>query len=178
MKTAALTALAFLAATLSLQAESTRLGVQGLINLPLSDLKTYVDSKPGPGVGAHLTFDLHDGHMLRPRLDYNTFPEASFTNTTTKQSASNLSLGVDYLYFIGEKPERLYVTVGLAAVRWSLNHTDPGSDVTHSTTKAGLAAGIGYQWTATLGTEVRWIRSSLSGSFKADALQAGVTIRF
>ncbi|HJV48423.1 MAG TPA: outer membrane beta-barrel protein [Geothrix sp.] len=176
MKTPFLGALAFLAATSSLQAEAPRYGVQGLVNLPLGDLKTYVDNKPGPGFGIHGTFDLGEGHMLRPRLDYSLYPEASFT--TIKQTASNISLGGDYLYFIAEKPEGLYVTVGVSAVRWSFEYKDPATKVTSTTTKAGLAAGVGYQWNATVGTEVRWLRSTVSSEFKGDALQAAVTIRF
>ncbi|GLH74377.1 hypothetical protein GETHLI_28790 [Geothrix limicola] len=176
MKTPTLSALAFLTAALSLQAEAPRYGVQGLVNLPLGDLKTYVDNNPGPGFGVHGTFDLGDGHMLRPRLDYSIYPEASFT--TIKQTAHNLSLGGDYLYFIAEKPEGLYVTAGLSAVRWSFEHKDPTSKVTSTTTKVGLAAGLGYQWNATVGTELRWLHSPVSSAFKGDAVQVGVTIRF
>ncbi len=178
MKTSSLTTLAILTiAALSLQAEAPRYGVQGLVNIPLGDLKDYVDSKPGPGFGVHGTFDLGDGHMLRPRLDYSLFPEASFA--TIKQTATSLSLGGDYLYFIAGKPEGLYLTAGLAVVRWSLQRKDAGiSDTTNNTTKFGMAAGAGYQWNATVGTEARWLHSRLSGGFKADALQVGVTIRF
>jgi opacity protein-like surface antigen len=177
MKTSSLTTLAILVAALSLQAEAPRYGVQGLVNIPLGDLKEYVDSKPGPGFGVHGTFDLGDGHMLRPRLDYSLFPEASFA--AIKQTATALSLGGDYLYFIAGKPEGLYLTAGIAAVRWSLQQKNAGiSDTTHNTTKFGVAAGFGYQWNATVGTEARWLHSSLASGFKADALQAAVTIRF
>lgn len=176
MKTPFLAALVLLAPALALRAEAPRYGLQGLANIPLGDLKTYVDSKPGPGFGIHGTFDLNDGHMLRPRMDYSVFPEASFT--TVKQNASALSLGGDYLYFIAGKPEGLYLTAGVSAVRWSFEHKDASIDITTRTTKAGLAAGVGYQWSATLGTEVRWLHSSVSSTFKADALQGGVTVRF
>jgi len=177
MKTSCSITLAFLAvAALSLQAEAPRYGVQGSANIPLGDLKTYVDNKPGPGFGIHGTFDVGDGHMLRPRLDYSAYPEASFS--TIKQTASSLSLGGDYLYFIAGKPEGLYLTAGLAGVRWSFEHKDPTSKVTSDTTKFGVAGGIGYQWNATVGTEARWLHSSVSSTFKADALQAGVTVRF
>jgi len=168
--------LTLLAAVLPLRAEAPRYGVQGLANIPLGDLKTYVDSKPGPGFGIHGTFDLGDGHMARPRLDYSLYPEASFTSV--KQTATTLSLGGDYLYFLVGKPEGLYLTCGLSAVRWSLEHKDSASRLTTHTTKVGMAAGVGYQWNATLGTEVRWLHSSVTGTFKADALQAGVTVRF
>ena len=161
---------------LSLQAEAPRYGVQGLVNIPLADLKSYVDSKPGPGFGIHGTFDLSDGHMVRPRLEYSVFPEASFA--TVKQTASYLSLGGDYLYFIAGKPEGFYFTAGLSAVRWSFEHKDPTFKVTSDTTKLGMAAGIGYQWNATVGTEARWLHSRVASEFKADSLQAGVTIRF
>ena len=176
MKTSSLACLALLTTTLSLQAEAPRYGVQGLVNIPLRDLKTYVDNNPGPGIGIHGTFDLMDGQMLRPRLDYSVFPEASFASV--KQTASCLSLGGDYLYFIAGKPEGFYLTGGLSAVRWSFEHKDALSKVTSNTTKFGVAAGFGYQWNATVGTEARWLHSSVSSEFKGDALQAGVTVRF
>jgi hypothetical protein len=177
MKTSSLSTLAILAATaLSLHAEAPRYGVQGLVNIPLGDLKTYVDSKPGVGIGVQGTFDLGDGHMLRTRLDYGVYQEASFD--TFKQTASYLSLGGDYLYFIAGKPEGFYLTGGLSVVRWSFQHKDPGTNLTSDTTKIGLAAGLGYQWNATVGTEARWLHSSVSSHFKADALQAAVTFRF
>lgn len=164
------------AAALSLGAEAPRYGVQGLVNIPLGDLKTYVDSKPGPGVGIHGTFDLGDGHMLRPRLDYSVYPEASFASI--KRTASNLSLGGDYLYFIAGKPEGLYLTAGLSIMRWSLEAKDDTFKTTLVTTKFGLAAGVGYQWNATVGTEARLVHSRVDRDFQANALQAGVTIRF
>lgn len=168
--------LAVLATSLSLRAEAPRYGVQGLVNIPLGDLKDLVDSKPGPGIGVHGTFDLGDGHMLRPRLDYTIYPEASFA--TVKQSATALSLGGDYLYFLAGKPEGFYFTAGIAAVRWSFETKDAFSKVTADTTKLGLAAGVGYQWNATVGTEARFVHSRIASGFQADAVQAGVTIRF
>ncbi len=176
MKISSLTTLTALAAALSLQAEAPRYGVQGLVNVPLGELKTYVDSKPGPGIGIHGTFDFGDGHMLRPRLDFSVFPEASFT--TIKQTATSLSLGGDYLYFIAGKPEGLYFTGGLSAVRWSFETKVGSLKSTSSTTKFGIAAGVGYQWNATVGTEARYLHSRVSSDFQGDALQAGVTVRF
>lgn len=177
MKTRPLSFLTVLAAAaISLQAEAPRYGVQGLVNLPLGDLKDYVDSSPGPGVGVHGTFDLGDGHMLRPRLDYLVYPEASFASV--KRNASSLSLGGDYLYFIAGRPEGFYVTGGLSIVRWSFGAEDTTASVTSHTTKLGLAAGVGYQWNATLGTEGRFLHSRIGNGFQANALQAGVTVRF
>jgi len=177
MKTARLSTFALmLAVAASLQAESFRYGVQGLVNVPMGDLGDFVDSKPGPGIGIHATFDFWDGHMLRPRLDYNAWPEA--TLTSVQQTATCLSLGGDYLYFFAGKPERLYVTVGASAIQWSLEQKSSVAAGTRNTTKLGVAAGVGYQWNATLGTELRWVHSSINSSFQADTLQAGVTVRF
>ncbi|MFN7958195.1 MAG: outer membrane beta-barrel protein [Holophagaceae bacterium] len=177
MKPSSLRILAALAmAVTSLRAEAPRYGVQGLVNVPLGDLKTYVDSKPGPGIGVHGTFDLGDGHMVRPRLDYSVYPEATFA--TVKRTASYLSLGGDYLYFIARKPEGLYLTGGLAVIRWSFEDKDLSTKVSSHTTKAGLAFGVGYQWNATVGTEARWMHSQVASGFTADAIQAGITIRF
>lgn len=176
MKRLSPTLVASLAGALSLQAEAPRYGVQGLVNIPLADLRNYVDSKPGPGIGIHGTFDLGDGHMVRPRLDYTIYPEAAFA--TVKQTASHVSLGVDYLYFLAGRPERLYLTGGLAAMRWSFETNAPGLKTSGHTIKLGFAAGVGYQWNTTLGTEARIVHSSIASDFQADALQVGVTVRF
>ena len=164
------------AASLALRAEAPRYGVQGLVNIPFGDLKDFVDNKPGPGIGVHGTFDLGDGHMLRPRLDYSLYPEATFASV--KRSAYNLSLGGDYLYFIAGKPEGFYLTGGLAVMRWSFEAEVGTFKTTTDTTKLGLAAGAGYQWNATVGTEARLVHSRIASGFQADAIQLGVTIRF
>jgi hypothetical protein len=174
MKISSLTLLAV--AVASLQAEPPRYGVQGLVNVPMGDLKTYVDRNPGIGVGLQSTFDLDAGHMLRPRLDYCFYQQATFPSF--KQNASYLSLGGDYLYFIAGQPEGLYLTAGLSAVRWTFQYQDTSLKLTSDTIKFGLAAGVGYQWDSNIGTEARWLHSRVSSNFKADSLQAAVTFRF
>ena len=177
MKTSSLSTLAFLTATaMALHAEPPRFGVQGLVNVPLGDLKTYVDRNPGIGVGIQGTFDLGDGQMLRPRLDYCFYQQATFASV--KQNASYLSLGGDYLYFIAGKPEGLYLTAGLSGVRWTFQYQDAGPKLTNDTIKFGVAAGVGYQWDYNIGTEARWMHSSVSRDFRADSLQVAVTFRF
>lgn len=169
--------LAILAVTgLTLQAEGPRYGVQGLLNVPLGDLKTYVDRNPGIGIGVQGTFDLGDGHMLRSRLDYSFYQQAKFASI--KQNASYLSLGGDYLYFLAGKPEGLYLTAGLSAVRWTFQHQDTGPKLTNDTIKPGVAGGVGYQWDYNIGTEARWLHSRVSNGFQADSLQVAVTFRF
>ena len=159
-----------------LLAEETRYGLQAHADLPLGDLKTFVDSHRGLGFGIHETIDLLDGNMLRPRLDYTRFPEA--TLPAGRQSASSLSLGADYLYFFEGKPEHFYLTLGLAATRWSLGTKSASLDSTHETTRLSTAFGFGYQWSAALGTELRLTNSKVSSTFKGNTMQAGVTLRF
>ena len=156
----------------TLSAQDVRFGVQGQVNVPLGDLKDFVDSKPGVGVGVHGIFDLGSGHNLRPRFDYNVYPKATVNALDNK--ADNLNLGVDYLYFLeGKNSEGLYFTGGASAVRWHFER----NNFSESTTRLGLAAGVGYQWNATFGTEVRYTTSKVSGS-TLDAFQVGATIRF
>lgn len=168
---------ALVALALPLKAEEPRFGMQAAVNAPLGDLKDFVDSKPGFGVGVHGTFDLGYGHMIRPRADFNVYPQANFSGI--KNNASNFGLGADYLYFLAGKPERLYLTGGLSAVRWSFSNDVPGfGKVSNNTTKLGIALGVGYQWNRTVGTEGRYTTSKVGENFTANALQAGVTIRF
>ncbi|HEX9081193.1 MAG TPA: outer membrane beta-barrel protein [Holophagaceae bacterium] len=170
---------AFALATLAhpLGAESPHFGIQGLANAPLGDLKDFVDDKPGLGAGIHGTFDLGLGNMLRPRLDYNDFPEATLSGI--KNGATCLGLGVDYLYFVAGKPEGFYLTGGVAVNRWSFSTEAPGTaKATHTTTKPGLALGAGIQWTEAFGTEARFITTRISQDFSAESIQIGATLRF
>jgi len=172
----ALAALAAAALAAPLKAEEPRIGVEGLVNAPLGDLKDFVDSKPGFSVGVLGTFDLGAGNMLRPRLDYTSYPNANLANL--RNEASNVALGCDYLYFFAQRPEAFYLLGGLSAVRWSFS-TDAGfGKVSTDTTKVGLTLGGGYQWNRTVGTELRYTTSRIDSGFTANALQGGVTIRF
>ena len=73
MKILSLSTLAVLAAsTLSLQAETPRYGVQGLVNIPLGDLKTYVDK----------------GYILSNQLSVTTY-QTNLTGAILKAAVSN-----------------------------------------------------------------------------------------
>lgn len=160
----------------SLWAEESRLGVQLQALSPRGELKPFVDSKVGPGAGLHVTIDLGDGHMVRPRLDYASFPETGVG--ASRQHATAFSVGTDYLLFSEWKPEGLYLALGLAATRWSL-HTTPATDQSRpATIKTSLSFGLGYLWTETLGTELRYSHTRVTQTFSAGTLQAEITLRF
>ncbi len=182
LRSLSLTALAL--GSLGLQAqEGPRFGLQATLSLPQGDLKDAVDSKMGYGVGAHVTFDLAGGHMIRPRLDATWYPKYTVSDPFGSASLtySNIALGADYLYFVEGKPQGLYFTGGLSAVQWKGEATVTvlgisGSD-SQTTTKLGLAAGLGYQFNKTVGAELRYQTSKVWDG-NADSLQAGVTFRF
>jgi len=173
--------------SMAAKAEEPRFGLQLHANFPTGDLKTAVDSKPGAGLGAHVTFDLGGGHLLRPRLDGVFFPESDLHGFKTK--ASDLSLGVDYLYFPRGKPEGLYLTAGLGLHRWKVDTTTPaqpplwpaGSD-SQTSSRFGYSAGLGYNFNRSVGSELRYTSSHYANRTawdpSANAVQAGVTYRF
>ncbi|WP_306591004.1 hypothetical protein [Geothrix sp. 21YS21S-4] len=95
-----------------------------------------------------------------------------------RTNASTLSLGCDYLYFIAEKPERFYFTLGVAMAYWSFDQDQGAGKLTRHSTKPSAAAGVGYQWSATLGAEIRYLHGTTVQTASADAVQAGITLRF
>lgn len=163
--------------------EGPRFGLQAGLNIPQSDLKDAVDSKLGFNIGAHGTFDLRGGHMIRPRLDYIWFPEysANAGGASANAKFSSLSLGADYLYFVEGKPQGFYVTAGAAAMQWkmevSASFLGYSASASETTTKLGLAAGVGYQFNKTVGAEVRYLKSK-AWEGDLDMIQAGATFRF
>lgn len=171
-----LTLAALLAAGCSLAAQEARFGIHGQVSIPQGDLKDAVDSKLGLGLGAHGTFAF-DHHVIRPRFDFTFYPEADLGGVETK--VNSLALGADYLYFVDGRDRGVYFTAGLSAIRWEVDVNLPGlGSGSYHTTKLGLAAGLGYQWTRAIGTELRYVKSSLGHDVSANSLALGATFRF
>jgi hypothetical protein len=165
-----------LVAGTGLMAQDARFGLQVQAAIPQGDLKDAVDSKLGIGLGAHGTFAF-DQHAIRPRFDYTFYPEADLSGV--KNKVSSMALGVDYLYFVDAKDNGIYFTGGLSAIRWKVDADFAGLGSTSaSTTKLGVAAGLGYQWTKAFGTEVRYVNSCLNSNFTANNIVLGATFRF
>ncbi len=164
------------AAFTGLQAQDVRFGVQASLNQPQSDLKEAVDSKLGFGIGAHALVDFGSGHALRPRLDYLWYPEYKPAPGVSNK-VSNLSVGADYLYFVEGKAEGVYFTGGLALNRWKAETSLLGFTGSETTTKLGLAAGVGYQFNKAVGAEVRYLKGK-AGEADFDSIQVGASFRF
>jgi len=163
IRTSRLALVLLAAAGVCARAEDPRFGVQVHGSIPSGDLNDAVDGKLGVGGGAHGTIDLGYGHMIRPRLDYTLFPEA-----TVKAIKSKFNEG-------------LYVTGGLALHRWTVDRTEAGLSYSGTSNKPGFAAGAGYAFNASFGAELRFLSTKYSASgkdFTANGIQAGVTLRF
>jgi predicted porin len=184
---AAVTAAVLVIGAATVRAEEPRFGLQVHASVPIGDLKTAVDNKPGAGLGTHVTFDLGGGHLIRPRLDGVFFPESDLHGFKTK--ASDLSLGVDYLYFPGGKPDGLYLTAGLGLHRWKVDTTTPAlpplwpaTSDSQTSSRFGYSAGLGYNFNRSVGVELRYINSHYANRTAWDqtsnSLQMGATYRF
>ena len=169
------------------RAEEPRYGLQLHVNLPGGDLKTSVDSQPGAGLGAHVTFDLGKGHVIRPRFDAVFFSGAFLPGFKTK--ATDLSLGADYLYFPGGTPQGFYLMGGLGLHRWTVDTTIPaiGSypafSGTKTSTRFGYSGGLGYNFNRSFGAELRLVNTKYSSGIPAwdrtaNNGQASVMFRF
>lgn len=183
--------------------ESPRFGVQlGLVS-PQGDLRDAVDSKLGVTGGIHMTFDLGNGWMLRPRVDHLAFQERSESNTyydpylgvTFRDSASNKitgwSFGLDAQFFPGGQPRGLYLVGGLGLISWkaeghaSMTVTGPGGTSgssmsgSDSWSKSAFAVGAGYQFNRTFSAEGRYVISKIGDEdASANTFQAVATFRF
>lgn len=163
-----------------IQAQELRYGVQIHVSSPMGDLKTAVDSKPGLGGGVHMTVDLGQGHVLRPRLDYLAFPDA--TVYSAKNRVNELSLGVEYLYML-EGRTGFYVLGGLSGNKWKFDEESTVSGTfSTSTTKLGYALGAGFAFNETLNLEVRFTTTQLDSrsvsNQNANAFELGALYRF
>ena len=183
----ALTTVALGFGSATAQAEEPRFGLQVHASIPSGDLKTAVDNKPGAGLGAHVTFDLSGGHLIRPRFDAVLFPESDLSGFKTK--ARDLSLGADYLYFPGGRPDGLYVTAGVGLHRWKVDRTTPAlpplwpaSSDSQASSRFGYSAGLGYNFNRSVGVELRYTSSHYANRTawdpSANSLQVGATYRF
>jgi opacity protein-like surface antigen len=177
--------------TAALSAQETRVGVQAGLALPSGDLsrKEMLGSDPGLNLGAHAVIDLGQGHAIRPRTDYAHFRENSMrwgSGFSSTFKASNLSLGVDYLYFVNHRSTGLYLLAGISGNHWKI---DRGFDdllvgprsFNLTTTKLGYGAGVGFQVNRSWGMEAGYTFGKVGSSqypIHADVLRLTATLRF
>jgi hypothetical protein len=99
-----------------LQAGDTKYGLQATLSFPQSDLGDTVNNKMGYGIGAHMLFDLDNGHAIMPRLDYQSYSGTSdnFWEFKADTKITAISLGAEYNYFFsGKANQGAYIGGGL-----------------------------------------------------------------
>lgn len=180
MNAARIALVAGLLAGLPALAQDIRFGLQAHVNAPMGDLKDLVDNKAGLGGGAHVTWDFMEGQQLRARVDGIGFPDATVFGV--KNTVSEVSGGIDYLYFL-EGKTGFYLTGGLSANRWKVEADVAGlGKYSNTTTKGGLAAGAGYAFNGNLSVEARFTTSKfdqrLITDSSANAFQVAALYRF
>jgi hypothetical protein len=147
-------------------------GFSAQLDGPLGNLKEDTDKTLGGGASFLVQWDFPGGHALRPRLDVNVFNvstyEPSHSNYRESRDLSAVGLGVDYLYYLNGSPKGVYFTGGVGVTRWDLSYTtsdragngfSSSYERSKNTTSPGLAAGLGWQFTRVIGTELRLIHA-------------------
>ncbi|MBL0312401.1 MAG: porin family protein [Holophagaceae bacterium] len=174
----------------AVSAQDVHFGLHAGLAIPQGDLsrKQLLGSDPGGNFGAHVNFDMKQGHVIRIRTDYSQFREnKTFEGYgfTSKIKASDLSLGVDYLYFVDHRPTGLYMMAGVSGNRWDLSSKDDYGyaidTFNMTTTKFGYGFGVGYQFNQSWGLEAGYTYSKIGSSdfpINADVLRLTATIRF
>jgi opacity protein-like surface antigen len=148
------------------QAQDFKFGILGAISLPQSDLKDFVDSKMGFGIGLNGAFDLKNGHVLEPRVDYLTHKGSEddfYGHKADSTTARQLYAGVDYNYYVSGKAfQGFYLDAGLGFTQVWAEATNDASGYSASTSKGTfyLALGGGYAFTPNAAIEVRYLSNS------------------
>lgn len=147
-------------------------------NLPLSELKSDTHGRVGWGAAFHVTLDLGRGHLLRPRLDVDTYRvKGAYDSGDDHQDTldlTGLGLGADYLYYPGGRTDAgLYLLGGLGVKRWSVDYGSmdrQGATVTtvsaegRRRTSLATTLGLGLQVTSWFGVEARATHARYEGT--------------
>lgn len=153
-------------------------GVHAGINIPLGDLSSAVDSRPGFLIGGHVGLYYGNGHELRPRIEFSDY-QGGWTpvgDTFSRNTITSWQLGCDYLYYTETRPQGVYLTMGLGYQWWNVSPSDGPS---HSTSGLSLAAGVGYRLNRSFSVEARFTTGQFqSTNGQANAIQILGSMRF
>ena len=134
--------------------------------VPTSDLKDIVDSNTGLGLGFQMLIPVVGGHVFRPRLDVLGFSgDSTYFSTargiaSARQKVTEVSLGLDYLYFFkGGMRNGAYLLAGAGVSDNTVSAAPFGiglSEQSQDSTKGYFALGGGYQFNRHWGLEARY----------------------
>lgn len=170
-------ALSALVLGLPLSAGHFDVQAQLTLNQPTQDLKTALDGKQGFGLGIHGLHRRGLQHTSRTRLDWNVWGQGPAVNGVQTQ-VSHYNLAFDHLYHFDNRDQGPYLLGGLGAVRWFTEQESALGSVRSHTTKLGVTAGGGWQFTRNLGAEARVLVSSINRTYDSTLLQGAVVFRF
>lgn len=157
-------------------ADRPKFGGAVTLSLPTSDLKTDTKDKVGFGAAFQVTFDLGQGHAVRPRADFTVYnlKETRLSGSDAREYKELVSygLGADYLYYVkGRADQGVYLLAGVGVQRWNvaINTHDSDDDrytseTTHRKTSVGGAVGLGVQVNHWFGVEARYAFSRYEGT--------------
>jgi len=110
--------------------KALQLGVQAGFAIPAGDdLRITTGSALNPALGIHLTWEIGESNILRPRLDLWRFTRG-YQQVLTPQpqeirtNVSAFTLGGDYLFRTGGPHGRWSVGAGLYLILWSVKSTN------------------------------------------------------
>ncbi|MCE1229038.1 MAG: porin family protein [Firmicutes bacterium] len=178
MKLTRLALLTLLSCGVMASAQTVQFGAHGGVNQPIGDLNREVDGRLGFTLGGHVAFYYGDGHELRPYVDVTLYNGGWHPVNTTfsKSNVTAISGGADYLYYLENRPQGLYLTMGLGLQNWTVS---PENAPNRTKTSLGIAAGAGYRMTRNLSAEGRFLLGQFqSNGGQAVALQGMVSYRF
>jgi len=170
-------ALGALAFGLPLGARTFEFQAQLTLNQPTQELKTALDGKQGLGIGIHGLHRHGIQHTSRTRLDWNVWGQGPAVNGV-KTQVSNYHLAFDHLYHFDSRDQGPYLVGGLGAVRWFSEQESALGTLRFHTTKLGVTAGAGWQFTRNIGAEARVLVSSMNRTYDSTLLQGSVVFRF
>ena len=147
------------------------------VNQPTQDLKTALDGKPGFGLGIHWLSRRGIQHTSRTRFDWNVWGQGPAVDGV-KTQVSNYHLAFDHLYHFQDRDQGPFLLGGLGAVRWFSEQSSALGTFRSHTTKLGVTAGAGWQFTRNIGAEARVLVSSMDRTYDSTLLQAAVVFRF
>ena len=168
-----------LAATMSLAAEGSDIGVRAHLLVPASDLHDMTDGQLGLGAALFVSIPATPSLVIRPLVGFQYIPEGDTLGLMgTKTSVSSMDVMVDGLWFPDEDPTHgayLIGSVGLQQWRIKASGTT-NSNISYG--RLGANAGLGYQYSPRLGFELRGFWSPIDDTIKATGLLVCATVKF
>jgi hypothetical protein len=163
---------------MSASAQEFQPGAHGGVSIPIGELGSALDHRPGLTAGGHLGIYYGNGHELRPRFELTHYQGGHFPvgGSYDKNRINAWGLGCDYLYYTAQQPQGVYLTGGLGYQWWNVS-PEHGSSSSHS--GVALALGAGYRFSRVFMLEGRFTSGQFrSNDGQANALQAVASMRF